>query len=315
MAAGRTPSSPPVVHHFHSEGSPYFLASRADAVAGEIHLTLCDGTSTWSGALKDCDLTPPKRAAIRVEAFRERLLQGIRGVDGVGDVLAVLRHAGRDCATLRWSATKRDEDLEIELRLQQAVELVADILPGTGLRHMLGDLAAECARLEEDVRARCVVASTLNARLEELDGVVTSRMGTARAAAAADVRLGSFLEHLNRKKQRIADLDEALERIDQGGDAVNADAISEHGDDAVADDDDDIFETRDDAADAANAASDRETAGGSPSVNTTTHASAATAPSRHGLPAAQAPVNRGKGKAPCVVKVDPTDLYSALDDD
>ena len=105
---------------------------------------------------------------------------------------------------------------------------------------------------------------------------------------------------------------EVLERIDQGGDAVNADAISEHGD-AADDDDDDIFDSADGVADAAIAPSDgrdaAHAAGGLPSASTSVPP--ASTSQQHGLPAAQAPPPPARR----VVKVDPTDLYSALDDD
>ena len=296
-------SAPMIVHSFTSGSSSYFLATRAGSDAGDpIKLTLCDGTSAWTGQIQAADLKPPKNCS--AEDFRRRLLQGLCGAETANNSTVAVARSTRDAddAELRWSATKTLDDLGIDIRLQHTAKLTADILPGTGLCGLLGELVGECARLETTVKERDAHASALDAQLDELNGVVADRLETSQNAVTADFRLGHFLKLINEKKRRISELDIKIDRVDQGGDMFG-DLISNRGSDDGGGDIFDEVEGGDADDDGATIVGHGwNTAGGGGSSS-----AAAKAPS---------PARKGNGKQPRVEKPAQTvDLFAQLDDD
>ena len=145
-----------------SSGVEYVLRS-SEVACGKLHFELCDGTSTWTGALAPEQLTPPSRG-ISLSDFRSQLLKGLSGSGVCSSASSATTsasasaiasscssHAG-DGATvppsqlsvhklpanadveLRWLAKVLDPDLDIEMKLKQVVRLRADASADAGLR-------------------------------------------------------------------------------------------------------------------------------------------------------------------------------------
>jgi hypothetical protein len=123
----------------------YYL-SVTEVSGGSLQLALCNGESAWSGTLYAEQLTPPKRGVVSTDVFRDRLVCGLSG-EQQRDELAVVRREGA-AVELRWAATMPDVDLGIDMRLQQVIPLKGDLLPGEGLRALLGEVVRECDGLQ-----------------------------------------------------------------------------------------------------------------------------------------------------------------------
>ena len=216
-------------HRFRHESVDYVL-STGESDGDVLTLRMCDGTSTWTARLPPEGMTPPK--TIARDLFRARLLAGLRGegADACGALEAAPGAAG--AIRLLWSLDFPDEELGLHFRLRQEVELAPDILPGEGLRALLEELVTEVDRLQRDVDDHERESVALREQMRELDRV-DARLEAARHDAAGGGRRAVFLDVLNRKKRRIAALHEALERWEDGGDALDDGPLS----DVPADDD------------------------------------------------------------------------------
>ena len=131
-----------------------------------------------------------------------------------------------------------DGELGIELILRQTIPLTADILPGEGLRQLLRELADACAALEAACKCAERDGEALRRRIIELEDCVATRLDAARCASAGAECRAHFVTLLNRKKQRIRKLDDALEDREAGGDALGG-TLSEDAADGNDDDDGD----------------------------------------------------------------------------
>ena len=117
--------APMIVHSFTSGSSSYFLATRAGSDVGDpIKLTLCDGTSAWTGQIQAADLKPPKNCS--AEDFRRRLLQGLCGAETANNSTVAVARSTRDAddAELKWSATKT---LDCSATVEQPSDEPADL--------------------------------------------------------------------------------------------------------------------------------------------------------------------------------------------
>ena len=206
---------------FTHASTEYVLSLRDDAHT--LHLRLCNGTSTWTGGLPAERLTPPK--TMTATEFRARLVASLRGRDAkaatsqsgdgssapdAGDVLAV-DWAGAEAMRLRWKATMLDPELNVTISLQQEVELVADLLPGEGLRNLLAELVGEVQGLQHDAGEHARRTAEVREQMAALDGVA-ARLETVQREGE-DERSGrraTFLGLLNRKKRRAGALNDAL---------------------------------------------------------------------------------------------------------
>lgn len=215
-----------------ASGATFYLSSHTGD-DGALVLRLCDGTRTWRGELRPHDLTPPKQwLAAKDGGFRARLLEGLHGPLDERNKLAVEACAGG--VRLAWKATTDADVMGLTRKLGQSATLKAELLAGEGLRELLGELVdeseAHCrACAEGHARAR-----RLEAEHAELDAV------ESRLAARADqgaARRASLLGLVNRKKRRIAALDEVLERHEEGldtGSVAGTDGGGDEGDDGSA---------------------------------------------------------------------------------
>lgn len=220
----------------------YYLGTRVES--DSVHLTLCDGTQTWRGEVLASALQPPRGTPLSV--FREQLIDGL--LAGPDDELEIVSTHPSYGATMRWTRIHKDTD-GIDMRFQQTMGLALDLVPGQGLQSILSELVHECGSLQSacarhqahraELQARlpwpvfalypcrptCNLGPTQQAQLQELDSV-SAQLEESSSSSTRGKRRAQFLELLNRKKRRISELDEILDRDAQGGDAFGDD-ISE----------------------------------------------------------------------------------------
>ena len=170
---------------FVDGGVAYVLSSSLSTSANgdddrDLQLSLCDGTSAWTGVLLAASLKLSKhQGSLSLADFRCRLLDMLRGgARGPRDGLNVQQVPASNDVQLKCIVQMRDEQLDIFFKLEQLVRLRADPAsrPGEGLRTMLDEfvnaceaLQRECAQHEEDgtqlqvrraARARCKSSHT-----------------------------------------------------------------------------------------------------------------------------------------------------------
>ena len=227
-------------HMFNtSTGIEYSLTTTVSSAAShDIDLRLCDGMHTWTACLPADQLTPPK--TVSRDAFHKRLLIGLRGGssgdDDAGSPLAV--DPGRAGAVrLSWRATLADTELGLDMQLLQQVELASELIPGEGLRELLGELVVEVQELQCAAAKRARRATALEDEAKALD-VVEARLDEVRRYTESGLARRDVRQLLNTKKRRCAWLHAELEKAD----ADDARSASPGRSDHDGDDDDEMHD-------------------------------------------------------------------------
>lgn len=203
-----------LVHGSSSSRADFYLRVETDEGAGALaRLTLCDGIATWSGSVLQSELKPPKKMSR--DQFAARLVEGLRGASDAAEddfVLDVLPEGRR---RLHWSAIKRGV---VDVKLEQSLTLLAEDLPGAGLRALLLELTDESAALQDECRAQTAKSTELVVEHAELDGVA-ARLEGAPERMRQELRT-RCLAQLNAAKARIVVVDDALNAHERGDDGL-----------------------------------------------------------------------------------------------